>query len=67
MPGYTRIAGPIGINADNFMDILDTGVHVCQLAQLIGKKATAAAVAAADSYVVVPDSAQVAKVLSRFY
>jgi len=36
----TAYSGPIGINVDNFMEVLDTGVHVCKMAQLISRRVT---------------------------
>ena len=35
------LTGPIGIDADNFVDLLDTGVVLCKLASLIAHKAEA--------------------------
>ena len=35
------LTGPIGIDADNFVDVLDTGVVLCKLASLIVHKAEA--------------------------
>jgi hypothetical protein len=37
------LIGPIGIDAENFMDVLDDGIYVCQLARLISTKAQEAA------------------------
>jgi len=33
------LTGPIGIDADNFMDVLDSGVVICKLAALIAHEA----------------------------
>ena len=37
--GMFLLTGPIGIDAVNFMDVLDSGVVVCKLAAFIEHKA----------------------------
>jgi len=50
------LTGPIGIDADNFMDVLDNGVMVCKLAALMELRA---------NNVCVQTSLQVAYITSR--
>jgi len=59
---YSLLTGPIGIDADNFMDVLDTGVVLCKLASLIVHKAEAAC-SSDKSLQVYPSSKQVSKII----